>query len=200
MANDDASGSLMGTRAKLNSPLEYNRTYSCQLTIAVHDSVRDTPSSSGQIYEDLASLTLIYRNNTPPKRNDQTSNAAVVAIDSNDPRGTLPKPRIENDQNSKGNIQSAADESQKSSGLKAYDLTGKGLSHSECSLCQNGGQCVVTETGYRFRCFCKPGFEGALCERAQHKSDIDRMLASITANELLFYGSLIVIVNLLGKN
>lgn len=221
MANDDgSSGSLLGTRAKLSSPLEYNRTYNCQLTIAVHDSVRDTANSnSGQTYEDIATLTLIYRNNTPPKRTELTSNAAVVAIDTsstdNQQRGTLPKPRIEKGDDTDANNQHrhlqpemkmTYDEhgnplvaSDQSLGPKAYDLTGKRAQHSECALCQNGGQCIVTETGYRFRCYCQHGFDGALCERATHKTDIDRMLASITANELLFYGSLIVIVNLLGK-
>lgn len=219
VANDDgSSGSLMGTRAKLSSPLEYNRTYSCQLTIAVHDSVRDTPNSNsgpGLTYEDIATLTLIYRNNTPPKRTELTSNAAVVAIDTaTDHRGTLPKPRIEKGDDANDNkhrhlqpeMKMSYDEhgnplvaSDQSLGPKAYDLTGKRGQHSECALCQNGGQCIVTETGYRFRCYCQHGFDGALCERATHKTDIDRMLASITANELLFYGSLIVIVNLLGE-
>lgn len=207
MANEDTSGTLVGSRAKLSSPLEYNKTYNCHLTIAVHDSVRDTPNSGGQTYEDVASLTLIYRNNTPPIRNEQTSNAAVVAMDSAaDLRGTLPKPRIEHELingkgfemgNSKG-APSDASGPASSGGPVAYDLTGKRVPHSECGLCQNGGQCIVTETGYRFRCYCQAGFDGALCERALHKSDIDRMLASITANELLFYGCLIVTVNLLG--
>ena len=226
VANDDGSGSLLGTRAKLNSPLEYNRTYSCQLSIAVHDSARDTPASGGQTYEDTASLTLIYRNNTPPKRTSElTSNAAVVAIDTgstgDQQRGnSLPRPRIEkgsdsDDDRSNNNHhqhrqlqpEMAFDEhgnphlvsDQGGLGPKAYDLTGKRAQHSECALCQNGGQCIVTETGYRFRCYCQHGFDGALCERPTHRTDIDRMLASITANELLFYGSLIVIVNLLGE-
>jgi len=111
------------------------------------------------------------------------------------------KPRIESGLKLQEEIDlmSVADQSQPATGPKAYDLTGKRVPHSECALCQNGGQCIVTETGYRFRCYCQSGFEGALCERATHKSDIDRMLATITANELLFYGCLIIIVNLLGK-
>ena len=208
VANEDGSGSLFGSRAKLNYPLEYNRTYSCQLMIAVHDSVRDRTSTtaSGQTYEDLASLVLIYRNNTAPvpKRIEQTSNAAVVAMIHDS--GTLSKPRVEKNlqgsrvrTNIQQDSQSSSDQSISGNEPKAYDLTGKRVPHSECSLCQNGGHCIVTETGYRFRCYCESGFEGALCERTTQKSDIDRMLATITTNELLFYGCLIIIVNLLGN-
>lgn len=197
VANDDGSGSLFGSRAKLNSPLEYNRTYSCELSISVHDSVRDSATSSGQMFEDLASLTLIYRNNTRGNVPEPEPNPVVDVKD-----GTVFNPHIEikhTGESKLGPDQSVSDQSGPLTGPKAYDLTGKRVPHSECALCQNGGQCIVTETGYRFKCYCQSGFEGALCERALHKSDIDRMLATITANELLFYGCLIIIVNLLGK-
>ena len=149
--------------------------------------VRDSAAFSGQVYEDLTTLTLVFRNNSHQDQfsEQNTSNAnAVVALD----ESMLMQIKSEDQQNIK-----------QRDGPKAYDLTGKRVVLSECSLCQNGGQCIVTETGYRFKCFCQSGFEGALCERAQERSSkLDQMLSVLTANELLLYCSLVIVVNLFG--
>ena len=199
--NDDGSGSLFGSRAKLSQPLEYNRTYSCELSISVQDSVRDSPTSSGQIYQDYASLTLIYRNNTAPisERIKQFDNNHQIGtnVEVDAAKNGLPKPRIENEIN--GILVKNKIDNKMTRDPKASDLTLQRGTQSECSLCENGGQCITTETGYRFRCYCQPGYDGALCERAKHRTGIERLLSKITSNEWFFYSFLVLIVNLLGK-
>lgn len=160
----------------------------------VRDVVRDNEESSGQVWEDFTTLAIVYRNSSRPAAlasGQNTSNAnAVVALDES---------MVENT----GSSHNSHLPTFFRDGPKAYDLTGKRVILSECSLCQNGGQCIVTETGYRFRCYCQPGFDGALCERAlttgHSIGGLNKMLHTITANELLLYGSLIVVVNLFGK-
>ncbi|KAJ6219100.1 hypothetical protein RDWZM_004912, partial [Blomia tropicalis] len=199
VVNDDGSGSLFGSRAKLSQPLEYNRTYSCELSISVQDSVRDSPTSSGQIYQDYASLTLIYRNNTAPisERIKQFDNSHQIGtnVEVDAAKNGLPKPRIENEIN--GILVKNKIDNKMTRDPKASDLTLQRGTQSECSLCENGGQCITTETGYRFRCYCQPGYDGALCERAKHRTGIERLLSKITSNEWFFYSFLVLIVNLL---
>ena len=193
MTNDDGNGTLFGTRARLTEPLELNRTYTCELLIAVQDSVRENDQSEGKVFEDLATIRLVYRNTSQvheSKRVEQTSNAASVISDNGKNDFELVKA---SSGGGGGGIGNADD------GLKAFDLTAKRAS-SDCNLCQNGGQCIVTDTSFRFRCFCNSGFEGALCERTVSRSfELEHLLTVISTNQLLFYGTIIIIVNLLGK-
>lgn len=204
VANDDGSGTLFGTRTKLPGPLEYNKTYTCELTISVQDMVRDSEAAIGQAYEDQTTLTLIYRNTTKPP---ETSNAAIKQTIS-EQQGHSP---IEGHKDSsmivRNITRSRSDDQSESNGLKSYELGERQAPHSSCTLCQNGGRCVVTETGFRFRCHCPPQFDGALCERASSDGsriiellrEFDTFLAKVANNRLFFIGSIIIFINLFGK-
>lgn len=202
MANDDGSGTLFGTRTKLQGPLEYNKTYTCGLTISVQDMVRDSEAAIGEAYEDQTTLTLIYRNTTKPP---ETSNAAIKQTIS-EQQGPI-EGHKESAVIVRNLTRSRSDDQSGPNGLKSYELGERQAPHSSCTLCQNGGRCVVTETGFRFRCHCRPGFDGALCERtathggrvAEIFREFDALLAKVANNRLFFIGTIIIFVNLFGK-